>query len=99
MYVTVTRSEILLCGRSQSGKARLARHLMEHSPTTMLILTRKADEHIRIGPDITISVFEIEGNRVKIGIDAPRGVNILRSELEEHPRDAAVEQISRRRAA
>ena len=65
----------------------------------MLILTRKADEHIRIGPDVTISVFEIEGNRVKIGIDAPRGVKILRSELEDRSSDPKVEQIANRRAA
>jgi carbon storage regulator len=65
----------------------------------MLILTRKADEHIRIGSDITISVFEIEGNRVKIGVDAPRGVKILRSELEERPDNSTVEDEGLKRAA
>jgi carbon storage regulator len=65
----------------------------------MLILTRKADEHIRIGSDITISVFEIEGNRVKIGVDAPRGVKILRSELEERSDNSTVEHEGLKRAA
>ena len=47
----------------------------------MLILTRKIDESIIIADHITVTVLEISGERVKIGIDAPRDVVILRQEL------------------
>ena len=49
----------------------------------MLILGRKSGESISIGDDITISIKEISTNMVKIGIDAPKDVVILRSELKE----------------
>ena len=48
----------------------------------MLVLSRKTDERIRIGNDITIVVTQIKGNRVTLGIEAPDGVHILRGELE-----------------
>lgn len=47
----------------------------------MLILTRKVDEKLLIGDDITISVLEIRGNQVKIGVDAPKDVAIYREEI------------------
>jgi carbon storage regulator len=47
----------------------------------MLVLTRKAGEMIQIGDNITIRVAEINGSRVKIGIDAPHSMRILRAEL------------------
>lgn len=49
----------------------------------MLVLTRKLDEQIMIGKNIVISVLEIEGGNVKIGIKAPRDVSILRMEVFE----------------
>lgn len=49
----------------------------------MLVLSRKADQRIRIGDDITIVVNQIKGNRVTIGIEAPDGVRILRGELRD----------------
>ena len=47
----------------------------------MLVLTRKKDEDIIIGEDIRISVVSIDGDRVRIGIDAPEELTILRAEL------------------
>lgn len=47
----------------------------------MLILQRKTGEAIRIGDDITIRISEIGSERVKIAIDAPRGLTIMREEL------------------
>ncbi len=47
----------------------------------MLILTRHVDEGIAIGDSIVVTVLGIEGDRVKIGISAPREVNILRMEV------------------
>ncbi|RMG00565.1 MAG: carbon storage regulator [Nitrospirae bacterium] len=47
----------------------------------MLVLTRRSDESIRLGEDILITVLEIRGNQVRLGIKAPRGVRIFREEL------------------
>lgn len=47
----------------------------------MLVLSRKANETIRIGDDITITVVRIGPNTVRLGITAPADVNIARSEL------------------
>jgi carbon storage regulator len=47
----------------------------------MLVLTRKADESITIGDSIVITILAIEGERVKIGINAPRDMLILRQEV------------------
>lgn len=47
----------------------------------MLVLTRKSGEQILIGDDIVITVLEGQGDGVRIGIDAPRGVKIQRQEV------------------
>jgi carbon storage regulator len=47
----------------------------------MLVLTRKLGEKILIGEDITITVVDIGKSRLKLGIEAPAGHRILRSEL------------------
>ncbi len=47
----------------------------------MLVLTRKVGEVITIGDDITVTVLEILGNKVKLGIKAPGSYRILRAEL------------------
>ena len=49
----------------------------------MLVLTRKLEEKILIGKDIVISILEIEGGNVKIGIKAPKDISILRMEVFE----------------
>lgn len=59
----------------------------------MLILTRKADQGIVIHNDIVVRVLAVEGDRVKIGIEAPRSIGVLREELcdavREENREAA----------
>ena len=47
----------------------------------MLVLTRKAGERIVIADNVVVEVLEVQGNRVRIGIQAPQGVTILREEL------------------
>lgn len=47
----------------------------------MLILTRREEEIIRIGPDIKITVVAIMGKRVRIGIDAPKEIEVHRDEI------------------
>ncbi len=49
----------------------------------MLILTRRVDERIFIGDDITLCVLDIEGNRVRLGLDAPKEIAILREEIHQ----------------
>jgi carbon storage regulator len=48
----------------------------------MLVLTRKKDEKIIVDDNIVITVLSIQGNRVRLGIDAPSGVPIRRKEIE-----------------
>ena len=47
----------------------------------MLVISRKKGENILIGEDIEVSIISIEGSSVKIGIKAPKNLQILRKEL------------------
>lgn len=47
----------------------------------MLVLSRKVSQQILIGSDIRVTIVKIDGNHVRLGIDAPLGVSILREEL------------------
>lgn len=49
----------------------------------MLVLSRKKDEKIIIGDQITVMVIEIRGDKVRLGIDAPRDVTVHREEVYE----------------
>ena len=56
----------------------------------MLVLSRKPLQSIMIGPDIKITIVKVERNQVRIGIEAPRDVTILRDELvEASPTDSS----------
>ncbi len=52
----------------------------------MLVLSRKLNQTVHIGDSITVSVVRIKGNVIQLGIDAPKKVHVVRSELVE--RDA-----------
>lgn len=60
----------------------------------MLILTRKVGESIKIGNDITVSIVEVRGHQVRVGIVAPRTVIVHREEIyqliQEENRNAAM---------
>ena len=47
----------------------------------MLVLTRKVDESVTIGNNITVTVLEIKGHQVRLGIDAPRFTPVNRTEV------------------
>ena len=47
----------------------------------MLILSRKTDQQIKIGDDITITIIDIKGDQVKIGVEAPKSVKVFRQEV------------------
>ncbi len=47
----------------------------------MLVLTRKTKQQIQIGPNITITILQVKGQAVRVGIEAPREMNVLRTEL------------------
>ena len=47
----------------------------------MLVLTRKAGESVRIGDNVTVTVVEVRGDVVRLGIDAPREIAVHRAEV------------------
>lgn len=47
----------------------------------MLVLTRKKNESIQIGEDIEIKILSVDGDQIKIGIEAPQSVDIHRKEV------------------
>jgi carbon storage regulator len=47
----------------------------------MLILSRKVNEKIMIGDDISVSIIEIRGDQVRLGVTAPKNVKVFRREL------------------
>ena len=49
----------------------------------MLVLTRKSGEKIIIGDDIVVTVLDVAGTQVRIGIEAPREIAVHRSEIYE----------------
>ena len=56
----------------------------------MLVLARKLDESIILGDDITVKVISIDKGVVKLGIEAPKSVSILRSELIDDVKDSNI---------
>jgi carbon storage regulator len=49
----------------------------------VLVLTRKVHESITIGNDIVVTILEIRGNQIRIGVDAPRQTPVNRTEIYE----------------
>lgn len=53
----------------------------------MLVLSRYVNERIKIGDDITILVVEVNGNKVRLGIEAPRSLAVHREEVYNQIKD------------
>ncbi|APF19151.1 carbon storage regulator CsrA [Caldithrix abyssi] len=63
----------------------------------MLVLTRRLGEAITIGDDIRIVVVDISGNQIKLGIDAPKDVEIYREELYKRIKGVSFGTISQKK--
>ena len=57
----------------------------------MLVLTRKAKQQIQVGENIVITILQVRGQAVRVGIEAPREVRVARAEINEQPATAADE--------
>jgi carbon storage regulator CsrA len=57
----------------------------------MLVLTRKLQQQIKIGDQITVTILRVKGQTVRVGIEAPRDVRVIRGELPARTDDAATE--------
>ena len=53
----------------------------------MLVLSRKQQQEILIGENVKITVLKVKGNTVRLGIEAPREVKVIRGELPREPKD------------
>ncbi len=58
----------------------------------MLILTRKIGEALMIGEDVTVTVMDVKGNQVRIGISAPKDVAVHREEIFERIKQEKAEE-------
>ena len=55
----------------------------------MLVLSRRERERVRLGDSIVVTIVRVTGDRVRLGIDAPADVLVLRDELDRHERQPA----------
>jgi len=49
----------------------------------MLVLSRKQKQQIKIGDDVVLTVLQVKGNTVRLGIEAPKEIHVIRGELED----------------
>lgn len=57
----------------------------------MLVLSRKLNEQIRIGNNVTVTILRVKGNVVRIGVEAPRNVRVVRGELPPKAGDGSAD--------
>jgi len=65
----------------------------------MLVLSRKESERIRLGDSIVVTIIRVSGDKVRLGIEAPPDVLVLRDELKPHEQEATAETAPVRKAA
>jgi len=59
----------------------------------MLVLSRKEAERIRLGDSIVVTVVRVAGDKVRLGIEAPRDMLVLRDELSPHEASSAAASL------
>lgn len=60
----------------------------------MLVLSRKESEKIKLGDDIVLTIVRVSGDRVRLGIDAPPDLLILREELDPANADTVLNKVN-----
>lgn len=60
----------------------------------MLVLTRKAQQKIKVGDNVVITILRVKGQAVRIGIDAPQNIRVVRAELPALPEMANVVEVA-----
>jgi carbon storage regulator len=60
----------------------------------MLILTRRVGETVMVGDDVTITVFGVKGNQMRVGINAPKHIAVHREEIYERIKAAKLTNIT-----
>ena len=60
----------------------------------MLVLSRKINETVLIGDDIRVTLLGIDGDKIKIGIDAPRAMKVFREELVEATKNTNLQALN-----
>ncbi len=61
----------------------------------MLVLTRRKDQRIMIGDDVVVTVLDVKGDTVRIGVEAPRDLQVHREEVHEALTQANLEAVLR----
>jgi carbon storage regulator len=67
---------------------------MRRKGVLMLVLSRKKSQTIVVGDDIRITIVELRGDKVRVGIDAPRGVTVHREEVYDAIQQEAEERLT-----
>ena len=65
----------------------------------MLVLSRKESERIRLGDSIVVTIVRVSGDKVRLGIEAPPDVLVLRDELQPHAAATEADASDARKAA
>ena len=60
----------------------------------MLVLTRKPKQSLMLGDDIKVTILSVEGDRISIGVEAPKSVKIFRTELLEETKHINMQSLS-----
>lgn len=60
----------------------------------MLVLSRRNGESIKIGKDVVVTVLGVRGEKIRLGVDAPKNVDVHRNEVAQMIADAAIKEES-----